>query len=226
MIGACIVALSAGLVLTANAAAEPPLPFFTKEATFEIMGKGTEFKTANTGKEIKCNTTEMVNGGEVTTPESKAAKRISGRFTGCVIVGTAKECKTPGTNPKEIITEKLEGQIGYLEGGAEGASNVAFAIFPVPTTNPIAKFECEGEGATSEIEGCVIGAMSPTNKAVKEFTDAYEETAGVEANVKYEPKKGELKTCEMKLKTGEKIGLHVTTTVKVTSCPNMETIKD
>jgi hypothetical protein len=217
-----------GATLAAGSAwAEPPLPFFTKEAAFEIMGKATEFKTATTGKEIKCNTTEMVKGGEVTTPESKAVKRISGRFTGCVIVGTAKECKTPATNPKEIVTEKLEGQVGYLTGSAEKAANVAFAIFPAPPATAIAKFECEGEAGVSEIEGCVIGSMSPTNNLVAGFTDAYEETAGVENNVSYEPEKnGKPKACEMKLKSGEKIGLHVTSTVTVTPCPNMEMIKD
>jgi hypothetical protein len=226
IVNICTAVLAVSAV-TASSASAVPLPFFAITATFEIEGPATEYKTAN-GKEIKCNNTEFSKGGEVTTPESKALKRMSGRFVGCVIAGTTKECKTPTKNPKEIVTENLEGQIGYLPGkeSTEKAPHVALAIFPSTVTNPIAKFECEGEGAMLSIEGCVVGSFSPTNTATKEFTLAFEETTGVQAFLKYEPEKGTEKKCEMKLSNGETIGLHVTTKAKVISCPNMETVKD
>ena len=157
ILGACpAVALATCAIATNSAQAAPPEfspPFpspFTSTSgamTLQTVGK------------VKVTCAADTNKGEVLAPGS-ATVRIS--FTGCTTTAVAGvQCQSPNGLPGEIITEQLNGTLGYV---SKAPIEVGLDLSN-PTGGPMAVFFC---GALrGEVFGSVIGKITPLNKVVK-----------------------------------------------------------
>jgi hypothetical protein len=183
----------ASLAIPSIAAANKPE--FEKAATFtsSVVGGTTVFKNPK-GQEVRC-TGGGIEKGEISAANTKVAKAIKFKLTGCK-AGTVK-CKSLGANEEEIVSEPLEGELGYLLGTAEGSETVAFALSPTMSGGLIASFTCL---LLVEEKGCLAGKIKKTNTLTTLWTLTFEEKNGEQAVKDYEPTKGTVKACEFKQK--------------------------
>jgi hypothetical protein len=123
-----------------------PNPRFTAtaEASYlEAVGKTTLKCHAGTAK------------GEFTGPRTDVATIT---FTGCELGSpTGIECRTPGAKAGEVVTNTLQGGIGYISGAGTTKPVVGMRLSPAAGTQ-FARVECSG--LTVVVSGSVIGAVT------------------------------------------------------------------
>ncbi len=119
--------------------------------TIKFTGKGGKAVLETVGKsKIRCK--ENNNAGEIEGP--KDIRRLSVTYTGCEIVLGIK-CATTGRAAGEIVTEKIAGELIYLD---KEHTKAGVLLRPESGTT-FASFECEGVAA--EDSGDLIGQALP-----------------------------------------------------------------
>ncbi len=149
-----------------------------KAKAFKGKGKGADLQVEGVGG-ITC--TASSDTGAFTS--SKTAGDIIATFKGCAFAG--KKCES-GSTAGEIVTNKLKGEVGYLEGKGTLHPKVG-ADISAETGEALAQFECEGDRFA--VIGSVIGEVSPVNQFTKEaaFTFQQKETpVGAQVWTKFE----------------------------------------
>jgi hypothetical protein len=206
--------VSAAMATTASAG----LPEFEQTAQFIGVGLKTVFKSPG-GTKMECQTGEIEGNTNLANP--KRGKGIRINLQGCESPATV-ECKTAGAAIKEVRSEELEGELGYLEPAVGGAEKVGFALFPAMAGSPIAKYTCGT--SMNEEKGCVIGVLEKAGVLTNKFMLTFKQTAGVEEPVTFEREVGISVRCELKLKIGgtPEQGDGLEMTQKIVSCPNMK----
>jgi hypothetical protein len=98
--------------------------------------------------------------GEFTGPRTDIATIT---FIGCEYGSpTGIACQTPGAKGGEVVTNALEGGIGYISGGGTTKPAVGMRLAPAAGTQ-FASVECSGINVT--VSGSVIGTVAgPINK--------------------------------------------------------------
>jgi hypothetical protein len=224
-----IIAVSAGST-SAALAVEPEFVVLQLSAKFISSGTQTPVIEIEGGEKISCASSTM---SPITLKKEGGASGFTLTLEKCTNKAGEK-CKN--TANEEINTETLVGELGYLttENG-KGAVNVAFATKP-ETAAKIGKFKCGAVAEEYEVKGCVIGSLSPGNKAVNEnefFTLIYKQSkAATQEIMAFEfPKGTPINTCKgIEVKEPgvgavfKKSGLSMEG--KITFCPGMEKIKD
>jgi hypothetical protein len=120
-----------------------PNPGFTSTAEasiLETVGKTTVRCRGGTAK------------GEFTGPRSDVATIT---FTGCEL--GSGSCQTPGAREGEVITNQLEGGIGYISGGGTTKPLVGMRLAPA-AGSLFASVECSGTVVT--VSGSVVGTVT------------------------------------------------------------------
>ncbi|HWY89241.1 MAG TPA: hypothetical protein VNY31_01080 [Solirubrobacteraceae bacterium] len=193
------------------------LPEFQQAGKFVGTGLKAVLETEGAGPtRVECQTSEIE--GEVLVAKVKIAKKINIRFQGCESGGI--ECKTAGAAAKEIKTEALEGEVGYIKPAVGGAKTIVFALEAEAVGGPIAKYTCAN---ADEEKGCLAGALSNASELTKKFTLVFKQLAGVQEIIEYEPEKTVKKKCVLKVKIGaEEKTDALETTQKIITCPGME----
>ncbi|HWX95610.1 MAG TPA: hypothetical protein VNZ01_02075 [Solirubrobacteraceae bacterium] len=116
----------------------------TAEASYlETVGKTT----------LKCSAGTVK--GEFTGPRTDVATIT---FTGCEYGSpTGIVCQTPGARAGEVVTNALEGGIGYISGAGTTKPVVGMRLAPAAGTQ-FASVECSG--VTVTLSGSVIGTIA------------------------------------------------------------------
>jgi hypothetical protein len=120
-----------------------PNPGFTSTAeasVLETVGKTT----------LRCHASTAT--GEFTGPRTDVATIT---FTGCEL-GTSL-CQTPGAREGEVITNQLEGGIGYISGGGTAKPVIGMRLAPAAGSE-FASVECSGVVVT--VSGSLIGTVT------------------------------------------------------------------
>jgi hypothetical protein len=224
LIAAFVGLLAVGSVAVATASAA--LPEFQNKAFMSSVltdGEAAQLK-AQGGATMNCKTSAVT--GEVITAKSKTLKEVTLELHECEAEGV--KCTSAGAAEGTIVSEKLEGEIGYLATHSElGAKFVALALFPTAgrVGQVIAKYKCV---ENIEYKGCVVGELSEANATVQFYSLLFEETGGVQKYLKFEPVKGTNEPCEAKIKIGgnaeEKVGFQTLITPVVRGCRDTEKI--
>lgn len=185
--------VAVSVLCVASTASAFVTPYFTKSST-PFTSKVTSAKVImkdTAGLQVAC-TAGTNEKGEVITEGSKKAKKIIMKFTGCE-TGTIK-CTSAGLGAGEIQTEKLEGEVGYLEPAVLGAKIVAFAL-KAEVGEVIMKYTC---GISKvEVFGCVVSKLSEAGIVTNKFKLAFEEEKGENKPESYEPEKGKKQACKL-----------------------------
>jgi hypothetical protein len=93
--------------------------------------------------------------GEFTGPKTDIATIT---FTGCEYGSpTGVPCKTPGAKEGEVLTNTLEGRLGYISGAGTSTPVVGMRLAPAAGTQ-FASVDCSGINAT--FTGSVIGTVT------------------------------------------------------------------
>jgi len=182
IVGLCLVAVmavSAMAVASASAAlpefvtAHFPVSFSSKNV---LPLEPTLHSSVLGGSNVSC--LMSVDNGEVTGPMSVAKVQVS--YVGCKEEGTANACTTTGAATGTIITEVIDGLIGYVTGGLT-AKAVGTELLPEKLIGgkPIfAEFTCTGAANKVIVEGCTIGQATPINTLQLTGNLIFEELAG------------------------------------------------
>jgi hypothetical protein len=130
------------------------------------------------GFKISCSSGTL--NGEYTGAKTATAT-IS--VLGCVEVGTGKLCQTNPAKAGEIEATGLEGELGYIVGGAKPKVGLQFKL-----STPLA-FECRTglEPPSPKIlEGAFIGKIAPINRMRETFKATYTAAHGKQVPEKFE----------------------------------------
>ena len=204
MIGACFAAtLTTGAVMTATADAggSPALYECAKvkpkgtgrynkgclvegkhgsgENDYEVQegfGKGKLFKAKGTGANL-----EVTGVGGVGCLKSSAVGKFTSPTSGADVVATfgdcefnGHKCESAGAASGTIVTDTLKGVVGYLAG--KGTLDPKVGTDFTPETGPfLASFSCGPY--EFDVEGAVIGEVSPVNKFSKEAVFTFRQKA-------------------------------------------------
>jgi hypothetical protein len=141
------------------------------------IGKGKGFKGKGgtailhnviPGKgDIKVECASFKDAGSVAAPSG--VFNVTSEFKKCKSLGAP--CKTEGGKKETITTNKLAGELGYLN-KAHSAAGESLTSEAEPGTGYLATFECEGL-AKVRVHGAVIGALSPFGVVSKESSSVF-----------------------------------------------------
>jgi hypothetical protein len=201
-LSATIIVLAVGAMGLAPAAMAFTKPYFTnsnRPFTSSLTSKVIMKNPA--GQEVKC-TTGTNEKGEVIAGGSKKAKKIVMKFTGCENT-TSTKCTSTGAGVGEIVTQALEGELGYLEPGVALAKVVAFALKPEVGTL-ITLYTCLQH---DEVKGCIISKLSEANILTNKFSLVFEEAGGEQKPKSFEPELTKKEPCSPKGKVGNEAEL-------------------
>lgn len=224
-----ISAFTIAIAATCGTAFAANLPEFETTTLFKSLSReASVIESAVAGTQVTCSQSK-IQGIAKFVAATKKAQTIYLELTGCK--SGANNCTTELAAEEGIIqTEKLEGEIGYLEPAKKGAGTVGFALEPAKAGGDITTFKCGAE--TYSVNGCFIGTLSPAEKRVEEFQMQFSLGAkkGEQLYSSFEPEVGKKRTCkaEWSFKGGatlEAIALKLNHTI-IVKCPNMETVKD
>jgi hypothetical protein len=130
------------------------------------------------GFKIACSNGTL--SGEYTGAKSATAT-IS--ILGCLDLGTEKLCQTNPAKSGEIEATGLEGELGYIVGGAKPKVGLQFKLStPLP-------FECRTgfePPAPKVLEGAFIGKIAPINRMRETFKLTYTASHGKQIPEKFE----------------------------------------
>jgi hypothetical protein len=168
----CTLALGGGLGESAEAAKhvnQGPVKFHASSGRTEVT-----VETLRASPDVSC--TDSRAAGEITP-----ATAITIEYRGC---GAAvKECASPGAAVGRITTKLLAGGVGYVKAPDEIGLNLAPAKGEV-----VFEFSCPDEKRQlmGDVQGSVIGRLSPVNKMSTTFTLALKEGAGKQEIERFE----------------------------------------
>ena len=145
----------------------------------EGLGKGKPFKGKGStailhnvipGKgDIKIECASFKDSGKLAMPDKEFD--VIAEFKKCKSLGAP--CKTEGGKKETITTEKLAGNLGWLNKASKEAGASLFdEANPGGAEAYLAQFECEGL-AKVRVHGGVIGVVTPVEKLSKEATVTY-----------------------------------------------------
>jgi len=189
---------------------EYPHPKFTGSSS-------TSFLETESGTKITCSTSSATGEwdadfGSTGKPSPiKEADEVVATFKGCSLGVAKKNCQTAGKPTGEIVTNTLEGPLGY-ESKAE--KKVGAELKPHVKKGTFATFECEGFGKISVGEGtgklgdCIIATVtSAVNVMTTSGTELYTGIKGPEGQ-EQTPQHFEGKTthCNLKAKSVKVVG--------------------
>jgi hypothetical protein len=125
-----------------------------KDKFTSLKEAGSEEATLETksGSLVKC-TEESSSGGEYFIGEgsnSKQIKKLVAKFNGCKEETLKTKCQNTGTEG-EILTDSLEGELGFVAG-----TKVGLDLKPEAPATKDAVFKCAGGAVTIEVQGSVI----------------------------------------------------------------------
>jgi hypothetical protein len=171
------VAASAALAVEAT----EPVFEFTGSGANKNKFKGTSpagtLETVN-GSKIKCTSDTSVGFAKASGNEN--VEKVVVTFTGCETL--TKKCTTAGKPIGTIETNKLEGELGYLNeknDPTEPEEEIGLELKPEPPATEFAAFTC---GTISvKVKGTIIGTITPIDKLVKtteHFTLTFAQTSG------------------------------------------------
>ncbi len=177
-----------------------------------VPGAGTAAKFKTTGG---AGTLETVNGTTVTckTEESggefNGTKTVTGvvvKFTGCSSAGLT--CGTVGAKEGEIVTNPLEGRIGFEN---KAKKKVAFDLFPTAADGGLyVTFNCSG-ALHITVGGSVLVNIK-SDKMLSSLTLKYSAKRGIQKPVKFEGEPEDVLISEINGKKPEQSGITITTT--------------
>lgn len=166
-----------------------------------VSGHATTLATLATagGSELKCAGARWTGNLDVVKGVTKALNHVVIRFTGCELP-ISPMCHTEGAAEKEIVTNELEGKLGYI---SKTARTVEQELKPMSTApgKLFLTFECgggavlvkEGKG-TGGGGGCIFTPIEPTNVMTSALTEQLLGTGGVQSPNKLE---GSTRTCNL-----------------------------
>jgi hypothetical protein len=135
---------------------------FKKGAAGELVGVGFTASggvgTLETkgGTVITCKTQSATGKWDQDTGLIKEVETVVATFKGCEIPILKGECKTVGSAPGEIKTEKLKGALGYISGEKSKPPVVPVigqALGPEKAKGAFATFECAGGAVKVIVKG-------------------------------------------------------------------------
>jgi hypothetical protein len=161
------------------------------------------------GNTVKCTTQAAV--GEYhekgTVLSTKEVFHVVATFTGCSAPALGLSCKTPGHPEGEIVTNELEGKLGYISGKGTKTPVVGQELKPAKTApgKVFAKFECGPGLATIEVgQGlgkggdCVIAPVEAPNVMAVRASQTYSGSGGAQNPQHFE---GSTRTCNLESRT-------------------------
>jgi hypothetical protein len=150
-----------------------PKPGFT--STTEL----TELETVGKAK-LTCGAGSAT--GQFTGPKTD---RVTITFTACEYGAPGGvSCKTPGASAGEVVTNTLEGTLGYISGGGTMKPTVGMRLAPVSGTQ-FASLECSGTTVT--LAGSAIGTITAEiNKMTLTSHLKFKQTKGIQSPEAFE----------------------------------------
>lgn len=153
------------------------------------------------GTAVGCKTEE--SGGEVNSP--KTVTGVVVRFTGCQTLGTP--CSTSGAASGEIVTNQLEGKIGF----EKKPKKVAFDLFPTAADGGLyVTFTCLTT-LKATVGGSVLVNIT-SDKMALTYSLKYTEKKGIQKPVKLEGEPEDVLLTSLNEHVAEKSGITITTT--------------
>jgi hypothetical protein len=107
----------------------------------------------------------------------KTVAKVTVKFTGCKEKTLKGECKSPGAAKGQLITAKLEGEIGPIEGGS--GDGLKLEPEAESETEEFVTVECPA--ATVKVTGSLVGELVRTHELSTKNELVYKQTAGVQA---------------------------------------------
>jgi hypothetical protein len=227
IVGLALVAVFALSVVASSATASPV--FYTKVAMGGTASTPVKFtgalgpaflEGAVSKSKIECSAGTA--SGEVTGPTT--TKNNITKFTGCKASGFP--CNSTGAGEGEIVTKKLEGELGDVKVGTPGVR-----LFDEGTGKggELAAFSCAGGAIAVKVKGSVIGQLSGAagnvvseGKFASSNTLAFAEAAGIQ---KFNKFVGEVSSEQLEAKVGEgayeKSGQSVSAKLKAEGVSNL-----
>jgi hypothetical protein len=138
----------------------------------------------------------------------KEVDEVVATFKGCSLGVAKKNCQTKGDPTGEIVTNTLEGPLGYL---SKAKKEVGAELKPHVKKGTFATFECEGFGTilvgegTGKLGDCIIATVtSPVDTTTTSGSELYTGVKGPEGQ-EQTPQHFEGKTthCNLESKIGE-----------------------
>jgi hypothetical protein len=139
-----------------------------KNKPFKGKGGHATLHTVIPGKgDITIECESFKDSGQLALPDKEF--NVVAEFKKCKSLGFP--CKTEGGKKETIKTNKLAGNLGWINKGAKSAGA---ALFDEGEPGPgiLAQFECEGV-AKVRVHGGVIGKVEPVDQVSKEATVTY-----------------------------------------------------
>jgi len=170
-------------------------------------GLGT-LATVN-GLTVVCRTEE--SGGEYSSP--KAVAGVTVKFTGCE--SAALKCSTTGAGEGEIVTNLLEGRIGFESAPKH---KIAFDLYPTAADGGLyVSFHC-GVALHLTVAGSVLVPVSPVDKmigpglATTHLTLKYSAKKGHQKPEHFEGEPNDVLITELNGEKPEQSGITITST--------------
>jgi hypothetical protein len=138
-----------------------------------------------------------------TTPSTKEVHHVVATFTGCTLPLIGAPCNTAGKGSGVIVTNELEGKMGYISGKGTKTPSVGQELKPAKTApgKLFATFECGGGAVKIEVgQGtgkggdCIIAPVGPANTMSLHATETYGGSGGVQSPQHFE---GSAKVCNL-----------------------------
>jgi hypothetical protein len=177
-----------------------------------LPGAGPAAKFKTTGG---VGTLETVNGTTVTCKtegsggEFNSTKTVTGvvvTFTGCSSAGLT--CGTAGAKEGEIVTNPLEGRIGFEN---KAKKKIAFDLFPTAADGGLyVTFNCTGQLHIT-VGGSVLVNIE-SDKMLTSLALKYSAKRGIQKPVKFEGEPEDVLISEINGKKPEQSGITVTST--------------
>jgi hypothetical protein len=139
-----------------------------KNKPFKGKGGEASLHTVIPGKgDIKITCASFKDKGQLAMPDIEF--NVTAEFKKCKSLGSP--CKTEGGKKETIATEKLAGNLGWINKASKIAGASLFREGE-PGSGYLARFECEGL-AKVRVHGGVIGEVKPVNVVSKLATVVY-----------------------------------------------------
>lgn len=169
---------------------------------FRTTGGVGVLETTN-GTAVGCNTEE--SGGEFSSP--KTVTGVVVKFTGCRSAGFI--CGTAGSTEGEIVTNPLEGRIGFEN---RPKKKVAFDLFPTAADEGLyVTFNC-GVSLHVTVGGSVLVPVAPSDKMLTALSLKYKASRGHQKPEHFEGEPSDVLLTAINAKAPEQSGITITST--------------
>jgi hypothetical protein len=168
---------------------------------FKTTGGSGTLQTVG-GTAVGCKTES--SGGEFNSVQTVTGVVV--RFTGCKSAGFL--CSTTGAKAGEIVTNALEGRIGFEN---QALKKLAFDLFPTAADNGLyVTFNCGGSLHVT-VGGSVLVPL-PSDKMALSLALKYVEEKGVQKPVHFEGEPNDVLLTQINGKAAEQSGVKISST--------------